>query len=504
MRVDRRDLLKGGAALLLGDGAAGASKGPSPARGAAPARAGQAARLDAELRQATGVKVGEVSSTSAIVWMRLTRAPVRKRDGVIRRGTPAEVLPATLEVDDLEGACPGAPGLARVRWSAREDLADAADTPWIAATAATDFTVQFHLTELEPGTAYHFAAETAPFEGESRHGSLRGRFSTAPAPDIHEDVRFGVITCQAYRAVGHPDGFHIYQAMRDLDPRFVVKTGDSVYYDSDDPRATTIAVARYHWHRMYSYPRHIAFHLRTPCYWEKDDHDTFKNDCWPGQPDTRMAPLTFADGLRIFREQVPMGARTYRNVRWGKGLEIWLVEGRDFRSPNRAPDGPQKTIWGEEQKAWLKRTLLESDADFRVLISPTPLVGPDKPGKSDNHANDGFASEGREFRGWIRANRLDNLFVVCGDRHWQYHSVHPETGLHEFGCGPASDEHAGQGGTVSDPRYQRFYRVIGGFLSVATRRVQGTSEIAFRLHDVQGRVVYEHLARRPTAEAMPA
>ena len=46
-----------------------------------------------------------------------------------------------------------------------------------------------------------------------------------------------------------------------------------------------------------------------------------------------------------------MGEQTYRTFRWGKDLQIWLVEGRDFRSPNNMPDGPDKTIWGAEQKA---------------------------------------------------------------------------------------------------------------------------------------------------------
>ncbi len=52
---------------------------------------------------------------------------------------------------------------------------------------------------------------------------------------------------------------------------------------------------------------------------------------------------------------------------------------------------------------------------------------------------------------------------------------------------------------MSDPRYQRFYRVIGGFLSVSTRRTGAAAEIAFRLHDVRGGVVYEHVKRRAVA-----
>ena len=82
---------------------------------------------------------------------------------------------------------------------------------------------------------------------------------------------------------------------------------------------------------------------------------------------------------------------------------------RDYRSPNAMPDGPNKSIWGKEQLAWLKRTLLESDADFRVLISPTPIIGPDRVSKIDNHADPkGFWTEGQAFLAWIRDQKLDN------------------------------------------------------------------------------------------------
>jgi alkaline phosphatase D len=172
-------------------------------------------------------------------------------------------------------------------------------------------------------------------------------------------------------------------------------------------------------------------------------------------------------------------------------LQLWLVEGRDFRSPNNQPDGPDKTIWGPEQKAWLKQTLAASDATFKILVSPTPIVGPDRSNKGDNHANAAFATEGREFRQWLRQSGLKQVFVCNGDRHWQYHSVDPETGLQEFSCGAASDAHAG-GSPGYDPEYHRFHRVQGGFLSVEVTRPDGQPTLVFRHHDVDGQVVYTY------------
>ena len=189
-----------------------------------------------------------------------------------------------------------------------------------------------------------------------------------------------------------------------------------------------------------------------------------------------------------------MGEKTYRTIRWGKDLQVWLPEGRDFRSPNTMEDGPNKTIWGKQQMAWFKRTVAESDVTFKILISPTPVVGPDRAkGKNDNHSNAAFQHEGDMLRRFMVKN---NMISCCGDRHWQYHTVDDETGLKEFSCGPSTDEHAGGWRPGNKTEEHRFLRVRGGFLSVTVDHIDGKSTAIFRHHDVDGNVVNEvRLAR---------
>ena len=38
-----------------------------------------------ETRQATGIRIGEVTETSAIIWTRITEKTARRTDGVVRR-----------------------------------------------------------------------------------------------------------------------------------------------------------------------------------------------------------------------------------------------------------------------------------------------------------------------------------------------------------------------------------------------------------------------------------
>ena len=432
-------------------------------------------------QQATGVRVGEVSESTALVWMRVTREPQRNRNGEVRRGKP-RYLAEGADVTRLEGAAPGAPGRLRLRYATRQDMRGAVATPWVKATAARDYSHAFKLQGLGPDTLYYYSAETA-----GKNQPLRGSFRTKPAGNAPTDVTFTVITGLMYKDVDDTvNGFKTFESMRRLQPSFIVPTGDNVYYDNEDPIANTPAIAHYHWDRIYSYPNLVRFFLEVPGYWEKDDHDTLFNDCWPSMRPKQMLPLTFEDGRKIFLEEAPVGDRTWRTVRWGRDLQIWLTEGRDFRSPNIAPDGPEKTIWGAEQKQWIKQTLLSSDAKWKVMVSPTPIIGPDRGNKGDNHANRNFQHEGDEFRSWVKQNVAGNFFVACGDRHWQYHSIHPATGMVEFACGPVSDQHAG-GSPGENKEYHRFHRVKGGFLSVSVRG----GAITFRLHDVDGGVVYE-------------
>jgi len=130
-----------------------------------------------------------------------------------------------------------------------------------------------------------------------------------------------------------------------------------------------------------------------------------------------------------------------------------------------------------------------SDATFKLLFTATPVVGPDRASKKDNHANAVFQTEGHWLRTYL--SRQKGMYVVNGDRHWQYVSKDLETGLIEFGSGPVSDYHA-QGWDPDDVRPEhRFLRLKGGFLNIRVDRENGIPFIVFNHRDVNGVVVHE-------------
>lgn len=463
-----------------------------------------------------GMRNGWADQNSIVIWTRTTEKPDMVSDGpdfkqvnqkldreIKKQGDDSKYLTSQLadghQLHQMLGACPGAAGQARLKyWPQGSDRAQAKTTSWITTTATSDFTAQWKLENLASGTSYQVVVEMSPIENTTPTPRCQGYFSTA-LPEASDDAfKFCITTCHDFlRRDDGEKGHLIYPSMTKINPSFVVHAGDIEYYDKAKPYAWTKELMRFKWQRLFSMPRNRTFYSNHTSYFIKDDHDTLKNDSWPGQT---YGNVTFDQGVQLFNEeQFPSHPTRYKTIRWGKDLQMWILEGRDYRSSHKDPDGPEKSILGSKQKAWLKKTLKESKARFKLIMSPTPIVGPDRKNKSDNHANPIFAREGKELRHYFAT--IEGLIVFCGDRHWQYASVDSETGVWEFGCGPGSKKHqlGWKQGDVRDSH--RFLRVAGGFLSgeIVNNQQSGVNELILRHHSVDGKKKSEFVFVGPSA-----
>jgi alkaline phosphatase/alkaline phosphatase D len=459
-----------------------------------------------------GVMVGEVTATSALVQLRLTQSD-----------------------ETVDGDVAGARGMVEFVIKPAAGDGEAGQLKRLAgATADRDYIVRVSFTNLVPGTPYVCETRIGRDSGQLRPGP-RASFKTLPGPGAAECVRFVVVTGMNY-AKFHGDGridreLHVIQnntelpapyagsdkhlgypaleTIRKLRPDFFVGTGDNVYYDTPkNPRAQTVAELRRKWHEQFVQPRYRELFALVPAYWMIDDHDYRVDDC----DNTGEYAPSPQEGRQIMLEQLPVApsgdekAKTYRTHRVSRDLQIWFPEHRMYRSPNATPDGPEKTIWGDEQKAWLMRTLQESNAAFKLLISPTPMVGPDDVRKTDNHSDiGGFRHERDEFFAWLQETGIAerNFYVICGDRHWQYHSISP-LGIEEFSCGALVDANSRLGRKPGDPKSTDPQALIkqpycqdpasGGFLLVESvpRSNEQPANLVFRFHDERGELLYEH------------
>ena len=271
-----------------------------------------------------GVVVGDVTAHSAVLWARADRE-------------------GTLKVQ-LSGGKHHRVGRLEVR-------------------AADDYTGQVVLTGLKPDTDYRY-----------RVGSERGSFETAPAADDAEEVRlaFGgdVAGQNVCRDTG--EGFPIMETIRDLRPDVFVGLGDMIYADNAcDPvgrygnaqvpgpgPAPDLATFWAHWRYNRADESSQRLLQSTSYVGVWDDHEVV-NDFGP-LSDTRSAPPytpgvhLLPIGLEAFLDYTPIAVaantpkRLYRSLRWGKHLELFVLDTRQYRDANAAIGQPRPA----EDDAW--------------------------------------------------------------------------------------------------------------------------------------------------------
>ena len=457
-----------------------------------------------------GVMVGGVTSSSALVQLRLTRS-------------------AELINRDIEGAA----GVVEFYLEPTDHSASPL-TQTVAALAERDFIARAFFQGLKPGTEYRCKTRLGQDRDSLQDApGPEATFKTLPGGERTDAVSFAVVTGMNYAKFHGDDridkkqhlienntalpapydgpdkalGYPALETLKNLKPDFFVATGDNVYYDTPDhPRAKTVTELRQKWHEQFIQPRFVDLFAVVPTYWMVDDHD-YRIDDGDNSGDHLPLPET---ARLVLLEQLPYApshhpaATTYRTHRVNKDLQVWFVENRLYRSDNALPDGPEKTIWGAEQRQWLERTLTASDATYKLLISPTPMIGPDDLRKTDNHCDvGGFQHERDDFFKFLKTNGLDqqNFFIVCGDRHWQYHAV-DSSGFEEFSCGALIDENSRLARLPGDPEgtdpdglikhlHQQKVR-SGGFLMVHCARKDKNSpaKLTFQFHDEKGKTLY--------------
>ena len=206
----------------------------------------------------TGIKIGEISSNTAIIWARLTQREVRVKDkGILptilywddlvnewhnkdyfskkyNMGRPDRkvkvVMPEGYTIKTLDGAVSGIAGQIKIKYRPQGTLTWKT-TPWEKVDTETDYTRQFTLQNLSENTKYEIVVL-----GKTENKGVKtldGSFTAAPPKELSAPIHFMVTTCHEY---GHQDipengGFKIFNEMKKLKPHFLVHTGDVLYHD---------------------------------------------------------------------------------------------------------------------------------------------------------------------------------------------------------------------------------------------------------------------------------
>jgi alkaline phosphatase D len=137
----------------------------------------------------------------------------------------------------------------------------------------------------------------------------------------------------------------------------------------------------------------------------------------------------------------------YRSVKWGRNLEVFILDTRSYRDANLQSDTGKeaKTLLGDEQRRWFIDSVLRSDATWKLVVSSVPMSIPTgADGWAHGDTDRGFE---RELIGILKVfNQAGtrNLVWITTDVHfatgfrYQLDFFHggPRTRLLELVCGP--------------------------------------------------------------------
>ena len=94
-------------------------------------------------------------------------------------------------------------------------------------------------------------------------------------------------------------------------------------------------------------------------------------------------------------------------------MDLFLLDDRTFRDPNRVPNGPDKTILGELQRAWLLHGLAASKAPLKVVATGSQFLARYHGFESWQTARD----ERELILDVIKEKKIRGVMFISGDRH---------------------------------------------------------------------------------------
>jgi alkaline phosphatase D len=343
----------------------------------------------------------------------------------------------------------------------------------------TDFTGHCRLEGLPAGQRVFYRVTFRNASGATSHDTL-GSFETpSPSP---EDVFFawsGDTAGQGFGINLEWGGMRIYEAIEKLAPQFFVHSGDMIYADNPIPKEVPLADGTVWTNLVTPAKSHAAstlsdfrgnylynlldaplqsFHRSVPLYVQWDDHET-TNNWYPQQSLAARRDAKVYDAMehasqlserarQAFFEYTPIRPlpsgerRIYRKVPRGPLLDLFLLDLRSHRGPNSTNDQTElndaAAILGPEQLRWLKQSLSESRATWKILCSDMPLgvmIGDSMEGKpyfeGVANGNPGVPM-GRELEmanllAWIKSAEIKNTLWLTADIHYAAaHHYHPD------------------------------------------------------------------------------
>ena len=303
----------------------------------------------------------------------------------------------------------------------------------VAATGPeTDFTAVLDVSGLTPKTGYRYEVVV---DGAPVACNLSTWFKTSPAKGEGTKLRVAFGGGAGYV----PDHEYMWNTIRSYAPDALLLLGDNVY--SDDPGRPE--VQRFCYYRRQSRPEWRALTAKTPVYAIWDDHDFGTNDCWGG-PELNWPPwkprVWEAFTQNWGNPPYASAGRPGCYFQWAIGdVDFFFLDGRYYRTN---PRWKGRSLLGPEQREWLFNALDNSQATFKMIVSPVPWSEVIKPGSLDPW--NGFPEERAMIYDHIAEKKLDGVFLLSADRHRSDAWLIPQENsydLYEFESSRLTNQH---------------------------------------------------------------
>ena len=282
------------------------------------------------------------------------------------------------------------------------------------AAPASGNAVLARLTGLKPGKTVSYRVTG---DGDSRAGTVTTQPFWSKAADAR-DLTIAIGSCffladsdPIWGGQDYGGGFEIFDAIAGKKPDLMIWMGDNLYFQTPDELDSHSMAMRYQRQRIF--PPLQKLLTATPHIAIWDDHDYGPNDA-------DMSYVMKGESLQLFRRYwanpsygLPDVPGVFGRARWGD-VDIFLLDDRWYRSANRAIDGPDKTMFGAQQLAWLRNALIYSHAPIKLVVNGSQMWNRVNRFEGWNH----FATEQRAFADWLLAQRIDGVVFLSGDRHF--------------------------------------------------------------------------------------
>lgn len=278
-------------------------------------------------------------------------------------------------------------------------------------------TATFKLKGLDTNRQYKY---TIYLNGKAIKSPIATEFKTTPTYQAAQPKDFTIalgschyVTDGPWDTIGlyHGREFGVVTKIPQMKPDLMLWLGDYTYLRWFD--MTSIHGINYRFSHTRKLPETRQLLGAIPNYAIWDDHDFGPND----------SDRTFdrkEDSLTVWKHYWANPANGTPNIPGTfykfnrQDVEFFMTDGRYYRAPEGEPESDNKTYFGKAQLQWLKSSLKQSQATFKLVALGSQALNYN----AQSEVLPMYKREYKDFMKWLLQEKISGVVFISGDRHF--------------------------------------------------------------------------------------